>query len=160
MSLGGILQVCLAVYFAAIVIDLVVVRRIGHFLLELGLLVLVATLALLVNNATTGRVAFGEGATPFGAVALMFLATLLGIAARYGFYLERGQFSMLSLLKPMAITPLVLLPLVGSVPGVGNLKDVQMVSFAFLAFQNGFFWQAVLDAARPSTQSSRAKAGA
>jgi len=31
-----------------------------------------------------------------------------------------------------------------------DLKDMKVVSFAFLAFQNGFFWQAVLDAAHPA----------
>jgi hypothetical protein len=160
MSLGDIVRVCLVVYLVAAVIDLVLARRVGRFLLELGALILVVILALLVNNANTGRVAFGEGTTPVGAVAWMFLATLLGIAARYVFYLDKGQFSVLSLFKPIAISPIVLLPLIGSVQGAGDMKEMQMVSFAFLAFQNGFFWQAVLDSSRPNTLVSGPRAGA
>jgi hypothetical protein len=85
----------------------------------------------------------------------MFLATLLGIAARYAFYLPRGRFSWLDFLKPISISPIVLLPLLGSVTGSGSLKDIQVLSFAFLAFQNGFFWQAVLEAARPAPRRGR-----
>jgi hypothetical protein len=29
---------------------------------------------------------------------------------------------------------------------------MQSISFAFLAFQHGFFWQAVLEKTRPTTQ--------
>jgi len=153
VSLGLILKVCLAVYLAVIVLELALARRVKRFLIELGAVIAVVILALLINNASTGRVAFGDGTSPGKAVAWMFLATLLGIAARYLFYLQKGQFSWLGLLKPVSISPIVLLPLVGSVQGAGDLKDMQVVSFAFLAFQNGFFWNAVLDAARPVTQT-------
>src|ERR1035441_6482601 len=129
MSLGVILEGCFATYLAVIVLELVLARRVKHFLIELGAVIAVVILALLINNTFTGRVAFGEGTSPVGTIAWMFLATLLGIAARYLFYVQNGQFSWLGLLKPISISPIVLLPLVGSVQGSGDLKDMQGVSF-------------------------------
>jgi hypothetical protein len=158
MSLELIVRYCLVAYLTAIVIELVVSRRVKPFLIEVGWLIAVSALALLVNNSATGRVAFGEGTPPFWTVALMFLATLLGIAAHYLYHLERGQFSWLDLVKPLSISPIVLLPLLGTVQGIGaDLKEMQVVSFAFLAFQNGFFWRSVLDAARPVTREPSPK---
>lgn len=148
MSLGLILEICLIVYLITILIELVLIRRLRRFLIEVGALVAIGILALLVTTATTGRVAFGEGYSPAGTVGWMFLATLLGICARYIFYLQ-GNFSWIGMLKPISISPIVLLPLIGSVQSAGDLKAMQVVCFAFLAFQNGFFWQAVLDAAKP-----------
>jgi hypothetical protein len=75
-------------------------------------------------------------------------------------YLQKEQFSWLDLLKPVTISPIVLLPLMGSVQGVGELKEIQVVSFGLLAFQNGFFWQAVLEGARPVTQKPVSTAAA
>jgi hypothetical protein len=77
----------------------------------------------------------------------MFAAILLGVAARYIFFLQ-GSFSWLDFAKPLCISPILLLPLIGSIQAVKSLEVMQVVSFALLAFQNGFFWQAVLQRAR------------
>ena len=85
----------------------------------------------------------------------MFLAIVCGIAARYIFDLRKSQFSVLEFLKPIVISPMVLLPLIGSVLATGELNGMQVVSFALLAFQNGFFWKVVLEGAKPTTASPR-----
>ncbi|MCI5157679.1 MAG: hypothetical protein D3906_04425 [Candidatus Electrothrix sp. AUS1_2] len=72
----------------------------------------------------------------------MFLCTMLGIMAHYVFYLK-GKFSWRAFLKPLVISPIVFLPLVGSVQSLTGLEPMQMISFAILAFQNGFFWKEV-----------------
>jgi hypothetical protein len=71
----------------------------------------------------------------------------LGIAARYHF---------LPTEKPVLAIRFVL-PLIGSVQTTWELNAMQVVSFAVLAFQNGFFWQAVLEDAKPATQDSSGK---
>lgn len=152
MSLSTILGVCIAAYAVAITIELVLTRQYKRFLLELAAVVLAFCLAILVTHASTGRVAFGEGILPLWGIAIMFIATMCGIVARYIFYLQKGQFAWLDCCKPLAITPIILLPLIGSVQGTGRLNAMQSISFAFLAFQNGFFWQAVLEKARPTRQ--------
>lgn len=83
-------------------------------------------------------------------VIIMFVSILFGIAARYIFYLET-KFAWLDFVKPLCISPILLLPLIGSLQGEGKLEAIQTISFALLAFQNGFFWQAVLAQARPKT---------
>jgi hypothetical protein len=153
MSMGTILELCAAAYVAAIVVEVLLRRKLIRFFLEAVALLFVIAFALLVNNAVTGRVSFGKGVSPVGTVGIMFAATLFGIAARYVFYLQKGQFTWLDFLKPLVITPIVLLPLIGSVQTAGELSGMQIVSFAVLAFQNGFFWQAVLDGAKPAIQS-------
>jgi hypothetical protein len=82
------------------------------------------------------------------ALALMFVGVVLGIAATYVFNLA-GAFSWRDLARPLVVSPLVLLPLIGSLQGA-NLEPVQLVCFTVLAFQNGFFWQQVLRDAKPS----------
>jgi hypothetical protein len=146
-----LVEICSAVYFIAIFTELIRRKRWLRFLLEATVYLAVLVVALLINNARTGVVAFGAlDTSPVGAVGIMFVATILGIAAKFLFYLERDQFSWFELLKPIAISPMVLLPLIGSVQANGNLSGMQIISFSVLAFQNGFFWQAVLTAAKPT----------
>jgi hypothetical protein len=90
----------------------------------------------------------GGGASPLVALALMFVGVVMGIAATYVFNLT-GAFSWRDLARPLVVSPLVLLPLIGSLQGA-NLEPVQLVCFTVLAFQNGFFWQQVLRDAKPS----------
>lgn len=115
----------------------------------------VLLVVFLFLNLATGfpkpstKQAFG-GVSPLGAIGLMFVCIILGMAARYIFYLK-GKFSWLAFVKPLCVSPIVLLPLFGSVQGMQELETIQMVSFGLLAFQNGFFWQVVLDRAKPQT---------
>ena len=154
ISLRIILGACVLCYVLAVVIELSVRRRWLRFLFEASVLAVVTILAIFVSSAGTGRVSFGQGASPLATVGVMFAATSCGIIARYIFYLEKGQFSLLEFLKPFCISPIVLLPLIGSVQATAEVNAMQLVSFVVLAFQNGFFWQAVLMGAKPVTQSS------
>jgi hypothetical protein len=148
MEIGDLLKVCAAAYFALVLIDLARFRRARRFLLELLPLALLLIVDVLLASARNGYVSFGPGASPVVAVFIMFGAILLGIAARYIFYLQ-GQFAWLDFTKPLCISPILLLPLMSSVQTLKDLEPVQVLSFALLAFQNGFFWQAVLERARP-----------
>lgn len=89
------------------------------------------------------RQSFGGGISPLAALGLMFVCAILGIMAHYIFYLK-GKFSWKNFLKPLVVSPIVLLPLIGTVQGVSGLESIQMITFAILAFQNGFFWKEVL----------------
>jgi len=133
---------CLSLLVAALVVEWARTRALRPFLVQLALV----AAAVLILNLTTGfpvsRQAFG-GASPLVTIAIMFVASLLGIAARYVYFMR--TFSWPSLLKPMCLTPIVLLPLVGSVQTSAALEPVQVVSLSILAFQNGFFWKAVLE---------------
>ena len=141
-----VLLACMSMYALTIVLELIQSKNVKRLLLEAGAIAAV----FVALNLTTGfpriRVAFG-GTPPEAAIALMFVCVLLGIAARY-FFRQRAKFSWRSFLKPMCISPMILLPLVGSVEGSSGLQSIQLISFGVLAFQNGFFWEVVLEKAK------------
>jgi hypothetical protein len=125
--------------------------RSRHRPLAFGLvLVAVAIGVFFMVSPASSKQAFGPAsASPLVALALMFVGVLLGIAATYVFNLT-GPFSWRDLARPLVVSPLVLLPLIGSLQG-SNLEPVQLICFVVLAFQNGFFWQQVLRDAKPTT---------
>lgn len=79
------------------------------------------------------------------------LCVALGTVASYIFHLK-ARFSWKSLVRPLAVSPLVLLPLMGTLQGRSEIEDVQLIWFGLLAFQNGFFWRVVFDRAKPTTR--------
>lgn len=109
--------------------------------------------ALLILRFTVGfptpstARAFG-GVSPEPAIGLMFVGVVLGIAARYIFYL-RGKFRWRSFLKPLCVSPIVLLPLLQNLEGVTRIESVELITFLILSFQNGFFWRVIFEQDKP-----------
>jgi H+/Cl- antiporter ClcA len=113
----------------------------------IGVVVAVVLLNLATGfPAETHRVAFGPGWPPELVLGFMFLAVVAGMVGHYAFH-RRGGFSWNSFARPLVASPIVLLPLIGSLQGAA-LETVQVVSFVILAYQNGFFWREVLKDAR------------
>jgi hypothetical protein len=145
------LKICAGLYLLAILIDAIRSRNLKRFLLQLLPLIVLIALDIGLASANAGYLTFGPDASPsFGILGVMFLAILLGEVARYIFYLK-GAFNWLDFLTPLCISPLLLLPLMGSLQSVQKLEPIQIVSFALLAFQNGFFWQTVLAKSKPKS---------
>ncbi len=88
-----------------------------------------------------------SGYDPLWVVVAMLVCVVLGMAAQYLFNLGEDPWKWRPFLRPVVISPIVLLPLLGSVEGADRLSTFQFVSFLFLAFQSGFFWKTVLDKA-------------
>lgn len=123
-------------------------RRAVPFLISLIVIGAMALAALLwVPEPAPDRSVFGAadegGFSVMIAVAAMFVAIGLGIVARYVFDAEKDTFDWFALLRPMVISPILLLPLIGTLDN-GELQPLQILSLAILSFQNGFFWQKVL----------------
>lgn len=154
MSIPEILKICAVLYLAVILIDLLLSRCLKRFLFELLPLIGLLVIDVIMASTKAGYVTFGAGSSPTFVVLFMFACILLGIGARYIFYLE-GRFAWLDFVKPLCISPILLLPLISSLQTGKNLEAIQVVSFGLLAFQNGFFWQAVLAQARPKTGVTR-----
>jgi len=85
-------------------------------------------------------------------IVLTFIGVLLGISGKYLFETE-GTFNWLDFLRPFAISPVVLLPLIGTLDHA-DVQIVQMVSLFILGFQNGFFWQKVMQDVRITGKST------
>jgi H+/Cl- antiporter ClcA len=116
-------------------------------------IVVVATLVLSLSvgfPSTSTRQAFGGGHSLELTIGLMFVGVILGMVARYLFWLRRAAFSWLDFVRPLVVSPIVLLPLIGTLEN-GGLDSVQLASVVILAFQNGFFWQQVLRDAEPTS---------
>jgi membrane protein DedA with SNARE-associated domain len=149
----AIINVSLALYLIVGVVDFARHRRVRGFVLDLSL---VAVGAIAFNSplasydrAPAGGQAFGEqnGLSPVAAIALMYVAILLGISARY-FHGQRSAFKLSLLLRPLCLSPIVLLPMVGSAPADHPVAPIQLLSLCILAFQNGFFSREMLDRVR------------
>jgi hypothetical protein len=126
------------------------VRKLSAWLVTCLITALILHVALGFPNLTQ-QAAFGStaGLSQLLTVALMFVAILLGIVATYFFNLS-GPFSWKDFLRPIAVSPLVLLPLIGSIQGA-ELQQIQVICILIIAFQNGFFWQQVLKDAKPKS---------
>jgi hypothetical protein len=142
----NLLLLFMTIYGLFIAVDLLATRVVRSFIAQAGLLIGVCVLLRVTTGFPSTRRPFG-GVSPELSIAIMFVCTILGISAQYLFGL-RGRFSWRSLLKPLVISPIVLLPLIGSVQGSGGIQSLQLISFGFLAFQNGFFWRTVLERAQ------------
>jgi hypothetical protein len=124
-------------------------RRVSRFLIGLAIMAASALVLFLTTGFPQVRTTFGGG-SPTMAIGFITVSTAMGILARYMFYLKK-PFSWRKMLTPLVISPIVVLPLLASVQKSGDLETIQIVSFAFLAFQNGFFWRSIMEDARPST---------
>jgi hypothetical protein len=134
---------CLSLYALLILADLRR-RRWTVALVEVASLVAVVVGLHEAVGFPTTRISFG-GASPGLAIAIMLICVVAGIAANGVFYSNNQALSWRSTLKPIVISPIVLLPLLGSIQGSSRFQTLQLVSLACLAFQNGFFWKAILD---------------
>lgn len=118
------------------------------FALSLLGLVLLFVLLRVSTGFPSSRQAFG-GAAQSMVILTMFGCVVIGMAANHLFYL-RDRFSLLDFVRPILVSPLVMLPLIGSLPATGSVERVVFISLAFLAFQNGFFWKSVFDREVPN----------
>lgn len=119
-----------------------------------GLIMLAAIVIALwftTNFSFTGpqRIPFGGTFPTTLAIGLMFGGIILGMLGHY-IWQKPEKFSVLEMLRPLVASPIVLLPLIGSLDG-SALQPVQLISLLLLAFQNGFFWPKVLSDAKPTT---------
>jgi len=142
--------VFMALYGLSILIELIITRAVKRFFYQ----ILPIVGFIVVLSITTGfpsastKIGFG-GVSPTVSIGIMFIGVILGVVARYFYELRNGQkFSLRSFLKPLFISPIFLLPLLGSVHGTSNLESIQLISFGILAFQNGFFWKVVFERAK------------
>lgn len=90
------------------------------------------------------------GSSPLFAILIMFVCVVMGMLANYFFEL-RSPFTWNSFVKPLLVSPIVLFPLWGTVETRTDIQTLELISLAFLAFQNGFFWRSVFK--RASTHS-------
>lgn len=142
----NLLIVLFVAYAAILGYEIIALRRIGSSAAQIVVLLILG----LILHATTGfptpAVAFG-GPSPLAAILIMLVTSMLGMLA-HG-VLRSRKFSWGSTLKPLVLSPIVLLPLLGAIErSASSIDTLQVVSLAFLAFQNGYFWREVVGHAK------------
>ncbi|HEX4954317.1 MAG TPA: hypothetical protein VF017_13075 [Thermoanaerobaculia bacterium] len=147
---------CFGILVVLILVEAVRSRRVLRGLGQLAILALAGLLLWLWIGFPRleggDRRHFGAGGNPWPMIILIFVCIVVGMAARYFFYLK-GKASWGSLLKPLCVSPIVLLPLLGTLQDTAQLEPIQVVSFCLLAFQNGFFWKVVFERAQQKLES-------
>ena len=136
LPITRILLFVIACYGVIIIADLIINRALKRCLIEIALLITVIIILNLLTGFPTPIEGFGLD--QIWAFIIMFTCTVSGMAAQYVFYQEK-KFSWGSFLRPLVISPLILLPLVGTINGIQKFETIQLISFGMLSFQNGFF---------------------
>ena len=77
----------------------------------------------------------------YAQIGMLFVAIILGMIGDY-FFNGKAGFSWPSLLKPIIVSPLVLLPLLGTLSPEANHQ--QFVCVMIVGFQSGFFWRKIV----------------
>lgn len=133
------------------IVDLIRGNRIRGISGLVAVLIVIGTLNLATGFPfpSDGAIAFGAGYSTTTAVVTMFVGIVLGMLGHY-IWQRPEQFSVIELLRPLVASPIVLLPLIGSLDGT-DVQPLQLISLVLLAFQNGFFWPKVLSDADPAT---------
>ena len=111
---------------------------------------------MLIARETKGYLPFGAALRRRSSFSSCSRAFFRVASPDTSFSCER--VSCLDFAEPLCISPILLFPLFGSVQGAEDLQPMQVVSFALLAFQNGFFWQVVLQGGQPKPWSCPAPA--
>lgn len=142
-----VLLCAIVLYAVVLIYELITRRHIKGFALKALILCCVVVYLHAVTGFPTPKRAFGGGSSLF-AILAMFCCVILGMIAHYFFYLKE-RFSLKTFLRPFLISPIVLLPLLASMKGNAQLESIELIAFAILAFQNGFFWREVLEHAKP-----------
>ncbi len=132
----------------SVMVDILARRNLRQFSMTIAVLVFAVVLLNLLTGFPTPRLHFGPNEELL-AVGIVLLGAIMGIAANIFFYSE-VPFSLRDTAKPIVVSPIVVLPLLGTISGTTS-EPLQLISFWFLSFQNGFFWTKVLSDASRST---------
>ena len=153
MSSGITLAIAILAFLCAAILLLDLFRgarrRAAFGLVLLLVFLIVLNLTTGFPRASGGRVSFGGSIPGWWALVAMAVGVIFGIVAQY-VWSKPKKPKLLDFLRPIVVSPLVLLPLIGSLQE-GPLELIQLASLTLLAFQNGFFWQQVLKDAAPQT---------
>ena len=148
--MSQLVYVLISVSLAALVFLTVVDLIAGWNTRRAALLAGIVILAFLALYFATGypfqtKVAYG-GLDNVVTIALIYLGVLVGMGCQY-FYTraDNVKFSPRGFLKPLFVSPIVLLPLIDIIQKTQDATATEYVTMIILGFQNGFFWRTVLN---------------
>jgi hypothetical protein len=137
----NLIAVSLIILLLVIIVDLLRGSKLMalYQLLGLGIFLWILHVA---SDFPHARVPFGD-VEHVSMILLLYGCTVAGMIAGYFFYL-RGTFRWRGFLRPILVSPIIFLPLVGLVSTSDEKTQItQSISLCILAFQSGFFWKVV-----------------
>ena len=136
-------------YCIILITDLFLKQKKICVTIQFFLLVFVYSVLSLTLDFPNSKRIFGD-TSPLLSVFIMLVCTIFGMISNHIFYMDNKKpFSWYTFLRPIVISPIVLLPILGSaLGGSQKLNTIQLISFAFLSFQNGFFWKEIFERVR------------
>ena len=137
LILGGVL----ALYAAYLLAEFWLIRRPRYTALQLTTLVLVAAYFHLSTGFPIPVQSFGSK-TSLLVAALMGICIILGMLSSFFFFPRDGR-GISACVKPLLVSPIILLPLLGLVKTVPDFSSITMLYLCLISYQNGFFWKVV-----------------
>ena len=147
---ANVVTLCALIYIAASLVRFLRTSNMKSLLVELLILVVFAV-ALYASFGYPTIPYIHPAAQAFGQtssltfVGALFVFIVLGMLTNYLFYKDTTSFDPATMTKPLLISPIVLLPILGSLDSDIDFGSIQFLSSLLLAFQNGFFWKTVFD---------------
>jgi hypothetical protein len=111
---------------------------------------LFSLLAFLLASRTGISPFSTRGVTHFGdssqwlSISVAIVGAVAGVAGSYLFNLGDQALRWRSLARPLATTPLVLIPTIKLVESSGEQTPLALILLFALSYQNGFFWERLL----------------
>ncbi len=108
-------------------------------------LIALGAFVALLNNATgfpIPRISFG-GVESHTVLAIMFVCIMVGIVSNYLFFAV--TFDWKEFLRPLLISPLLLMPLYGLIEGSQAIERMKLISLCLVSYQSGFFWKVLFE---------------
>lgn len=140
--INNLLILFIGLFGLIIIFEFIKTRVFRAFLCQAGSIIVVVFLFRIVFGFPEAEISFG-GMQQLTIIFIMLICATLGIVAHH-IFMSKRKFSWRAVIKSSVVTPIVLLPLLGSIQSTSVVEPVQYVSFGFLAFQNGFFWRIIL----------------
>jgi len=115
-----------------------------------GVVVSAAGLAWVAHLRDDGGRSFGSSSGSLVLFVVILVGVVFGMAGEV-YFRSRRTPAMADVIKPMLASPIVLLPLYGAVRTIPTYDTSDLLWWALLGFQNGWFWKTVLEKAVPKT---------
>ncbi len=142
LIMNNVLLFAILAYLILLVFDLVKLKKKKVTLLQILIVSIVSIVLYLLTGFPFPKVSFG-GSSSTTTVFIMFGFVVFGIVSNYLFFVK--AFEWREFLRPILISPIVLMPLYGLLEGANDIQDMKMISLCLASYQNGFFWKVLFE---------------
>ncbi|MBA53001.1 MAG: hypothetical protein CMK89_00965 [Pseudomonadales bacterium] len=134
----SIVLFCMTAYAIHLAGDVWRYRNYKYNLLQFTALAVVFLVLAWSSGFPFPRISFGSTSSE-ATLAAMFVSIVLGMISNYIFF--NDTFSFRQCVKPILVSPILLMPLYSLVEGSSKFESIKVASLCLISYQNGFFWK-------------------